>query len=152
MAGRLVKSKITWAIGLAVAYVALGATPAAAGTLTLDFNAWTNAGYGSGCNLWSITPQPGYGYHLPCSGYALGMYAPDYTTVIRAGSRLSFQTTAPPGLTITSASVTMGLIQTSTTARVGVAGPSTLEAPDSGTAATALNTTVQSPAATGASR
>ncbi len=104
MTGRLIKTGIARIVPIVAAWAVLATGPAVAGTLTLNFDAYTNGGIVSGCNLWTTTTYPGFSYTAPCSGFPLGMSAGGGFP-LPAGSRFSFQTTAPPGITINDASV-----------------------------------------------
>ncbi|MDQ6822541.1 MAG: hypothetical protein M3076_19780, partial [Actinomycetota bacterium] len=118
MTGRLISRTIAWAVAMAGGCTLLGAGSAAAGTLTLNFNALTNGGLLSGCNLWTVTPYSGpgqgeFGYTTPCNGHPMQMWFEPLpgTPTPPAGARASFQIAAPAGVTITSATVTAATIQ-----------------------------------------
>jgi len=69
----------------------------------VTFNA--NANTQPGCGIWSMSGSLTFGYNPPCSTWPLGFYGGGNGSSEPAGARIGIQTVAPPGVAITSASV-----------------------------------------------
>ena len=88
---------------LAIAVALMIAAPAAAGQFTVTFNAYANTE--PGCSIWTISGSTSFAYNPPCSTSPLGFSGGGDGSSFPAGARVGFQTTAPPGVAITSAFV-----------------------------------------------
>jgi hypothetical protein len=88
---------------VAILGASIAAAPATAGQYTVTFNAYANSS--PGCGIWSMNGSLTFGYNPPCSTWPLGFYGGGNGSSMPAGARIGIQTTAPPGVAITSAFV-----------------------------------------------
>lgn len=99
--------RLAGAVIVALASAIVGVAPAAAGTLTVNVDAWHN---GAGCGLFYLWGSVNnFSYDAPCNGYPMALAGPSNGSV-SAGTRIGYQTNPPAGITITNANVVANTI------------------------------------------
>jgi hypothetical protein len=102
MSSKLIGCKAAVIVTAVIVAGVLGGAPAMAGTLTLNVNPNAN---GSGCSMFSVSSSSiHFGYGCPGWAYPMSIFYFSGPASVPAGARIAYETDAPAGITINSAS------------------------------------------------